>query len=199
MSKDGDTLTLVLKRTPDILGDLGRRRLAAGSGTGPGRVRRRDRATSCAARPRSASDKHADLIVANDVSRAGRRVRRRHQRGDDRRSRRRRCTLPLQSKVAKSRRPCSIVSRHCVAAGQLQCAERSTVTFGSAISSIEHLRFAAELGVAGVSRDPAWRARPSAAGTGVVADGAGIARRMPSCATAAARGPQGRPASVASR
>ncbi len=27
----------------------------------------------------------------------------------------------------------------------------------------EHLRFAAELGVAGVSRDPAWRARPEAA------------------------------------
>jgi uracil-DNA glycosylase len=33
----------------------------------------------------------------------------------------------------------------------------------------EHLQFAAELGVAGVSRDPAWRARPSDAGVAPVA------------------------------
>jgi phosphopantothenoylcysteine decarboxylase/phosphopantothenate--cysteine ligase len=30
--KDGETVTLVLKRTPDILGDLGQRRLASGAG-----------------------------------------------------------------------------------------------------------------------------------------------------------------------
>jgi len=32
VQKSGDTLTLVLKRTPDILGDLGRRRLKTGHG-----------------------------------------------------------------------------------------------------------------------------------------------------------------------
>jgi uracil-DNA glycosylase len=36
----------------------------------------------------------------------------------------------------------------------------------------DHLQFAAELGVPGVSRDPAWRRRPSDAGTAVASSGA---------------------------
>ena len=32
VAKDGDTLTLVLKKTPDILGELGQRRVATGGG-----------------------------------------------------------------------------------------------------------------------------------------------------------------------
>lgn len=68
VAKSGDSLTLELKRTPDILADLGARRVAG-----------RDRlllvgfaaetedvvARATAKRQR----KHADLIVANDVSR----------------------------------------------------------------------------------------------------------------------------------
>ncbi len=68
VEKGDDSITLVLKKTPDILGDLGARRLAAGRG--PLLVgfaaETEDlvgRATAKRAR------KHADLIVANDVSR----------------------------------------------------------------------------------------------------------------------------------
>jgi phosphopantothenoylcysteine decarboxylase/phosphopantothenate--cysteine ligase len=68
MSKDGDSLTLVLHRTPDILGDLARRRGAAGgrpllvgfAAETEDVVRR-----AAAKRER----KQVDLIVANDVSR----------------------------------------------------------------------------------------------------------------------------------
>jgi phosphopantothenoylcysteine synthetase/decarboxylase len=69
MTKDSESLTLVLERTPDILGDLGRRRLARGSGpllvgfaAETADVERR-----AAAKRES---KHVDLIVANDVSRS---------------------------------------------------------------------------------------------------------------------------------
>jgi phosphopantothenoylcysteine decarboxylase/phosphopantothenate--cysteine ligase len=68
--KGGETLTVVLKKTPDILGDLGRRRLS--SGIGPilvGFAAETERVLARAAAKREA--KHADLIVANDVSRAG--------------------------------------------------------------------------------------------------------------------------------
>jgi phosphopantothenoylcysteine decarboxylase/phosphopantothenate--cysteine ligase len=69
VSKAGDTLTLVLTKTPDILGDLGRRRLA--SGEGPFLVgfaaETEDVVPRAIAKRRA---KHADLIVANDVSRA---------------------------------------------------------------------------------------------------------------------------------
>jgi len=68
MPKDGETLTLVLKRTPDILGDLGQRRLA--SGAGPllvGFAAETENLVSRATAKRER--KHADLIVANDVSR----------------------------------------------------------------------------------------------------------------------------------
>ena len=59
---------------------------------------------------------------------------------------------------------------------------------------IEHLRFAAELGVEGVSRDPAWRARTdAAAGTEVVADGAEVAGDAVVGATVVGA-PLGRPA-----
>ncbi|MBI4486375.1 MAG: bifunctional phosphopantothenoylcysteine decarboxylase/phosphopantothenate--cysteine ligase CoaBC [Acidobacteria bacterium] len=68
VEKGDDSITLVLKKTPDILADLGARRLAAGRG--PllvGFAAETDdlvgRATAKRAR------KHADLIVANDVSR----------------------------------------------------------------------------------------------------------------------------------
>jgi phosphopantothenoylcysteine decarboxylase/phosphopantothenate--cysteine ligase len=67
--KDGDTLTLVLKRTPDILADLGQRRLATGGG--PllvGFAAETEQVVERATAKRE--KKHADLIVANDVSRA---------------------------------------------------------------------------------------------------------------------------------
>ena len=66
--KSGDTLTLVLKKTPDILGDLGRRRLA--TGRGPllvGFAAETENLVPQATAKRE--QKHADLIVANDVSR----------------------------------------------------------------------------------------------------------------------------------
>jgi phosphopantothenoylcysteine decarboxylase / phosphopantothenate---cysteine ligase len=69
MPKDGETLTLVLKKTPDILGDLGQRRVA--SGTGPllvGFAAETEHVVARAAAKRER--KHADLIVANDVSRS---------------------------------------------------------------------------------------------------------------------------------
>jgi phosphopantothenoylcysteine decarboxylase/phosphopantothenate--cysteine ligase len=67
--KDGDTMTMVLKKTPDILADLGRRRVA--SGDGPllvGFAAETEDVVARAAAKRE--EKHADLIVANDVSRA---------------------------------------------------------------------------------------------------------------------------------
>ncbi|MCU1384630.1 MAG: coaBC [Acidobacteria bacterium] len=68
VAKDADTLTLVLKKTPDILGELGQRRLAAGSGpvlVGFAAETEDVIAHASAKRER----KHADLIIANDVSR----------------------------------------------------------------------------------------------------------------------------------
>jgi phosphopantothenoylcysteine decarboxylase/phosphopantothenate--cysteine ligase len=67
--KTADTLTLVLTRTPDILGDLGTRRLAAGQG--PllvGFAAETERLVERASE--KLAQKHVDLIVANDVSRA---------------------------------------------------------------------------------------------------------------------------------
>jgi phosphopantothenoylcysteine decarboxylase / phosphopantothenate---cysteine ligase len=67
--KDDDTITLVLKRTPDILGELGRRRLA--SGRGPvlvGFAAETERVEEQGAAKRK--KKHVDLIVANDVARS---------------------------------------------------------------------------------------------------------------------------------
>jgi phosphopantothenoylcysteine decarboxylase/phosphopantothenate--cysteine ligase len=67
--KGDDTMTLVLKRTPDILADLGARRLA--SGTGPILVGFAAETQDVVARAKAKRErKHADLIVANDVSRA---------------------------------------------------------------------------------------------------------------------------------
>ena len=66
--KDADTLTLILKKTPDILGDLGRRRLATGHG--PILVGFAAETQEVIARARVKRErKHVDLIVANDVSR----------------------------------------------------------------------------------------------------------------------------------
>ena len=68
LSKDADTFTLLLKKTPDILAELGARRLATGEGPllvgfaaetqqlVPHAIAKREK-------------KHVDLIVANDVSR----------------------------------------------------------------------------------------------------------------------------------
>ena len=68
MSKRDDELTVVLKKTPDILADLGARRAA--SGRGPllvGFAAETENVVARAAAKRDA--KQVDLIVANDVSR----------------------------------------------------------------------------------------------------------------------------------
>jgi phosphopantothenoylcysteine decarboxylase/phosphopantothenate--cysteine ligase len=68
MAKGADSITLTLKKTPDILGDLGARRLA--SGRGPLLVGFAAETHDLVARARAKrAAKHADLIVANDVSR----------------------------------------------------------------------------------------------------------------------------------
>ncbi len=69
IAKGDDTVTLVLKKTPDILADLGRRRLSAGQG--PllvGFAAETEDVVVRAGRKREA--KHVDLMVANDVSRS---------------------------------------------------------------------------------------------------------------------------------
>jgi phosphopantothenoylcysteine decarboxylase/phosphopantothenate--cysteine ligase len=69
ISKDQETLTLVMKKTPDILAELGRRRSASGSG--PllvGFAAETEDIVNRAAAKRAA--KQVDVIVANDVSRA---------------------------------------------------------------------------------------------------------------------------------
>ena len=68
--KSGDTLTLTLKKTPDILAELGQRRAGGGRAARARRLRRRDRATSSRSAAAKRERKHVDLIVANDVSRA---------------------------------------------------------------------------------------------------------------------------------
>jgi phosphopantothenoylcysteine decarboxylase/phosphopantothenate--cysteine ligase len=68
--KGGDTVTMVMKKTPDILAELGRGRMA--SGRGPllvGFAAETEHVLVHASAKREA--KHADLMVANDVSRAG--------------------------------------------------------------------------------------------------------------------------------
>ena len=68
IAKRDDQLTLVLRKTPDILADLGARRAA--SGRGPllvGFAAETENVVARAAAKREA--KHVDLIVANDVSR----------------------------------------------------------------------------------------------------------------------------------
>jgi len=68
ISKTGDTLTVSLKRNPDILEDLGRRRLA--TGRSPILIGFAAETEDVVARARAKRErKHADLIVANDVSR----------------------------------------------------------------------------------------------------------------------------------
>jgi len=69
VQKSGGTLTLVLNRTPDILGDLGHRRLR--NGHGPVLVGFAAETDDLVARATAKREqKHADLIVANDVSRS---------------------------------------------------------------------------------------------------------------------------------
>ena len=68
VAKAGDTLTLVLRKTPDILGELGQRRMAQGGGpllVGFAAETEDVVAHATAKRER----KQVDLIVANDVSR----------------------------------------------------------------------------------------------------------------------------------
>jgi phosphopantothenoylcysteine decarboxylase / phosphopantothenate---cysteine ligase len=66
--KGADTLTLVLHKTPDILGDLGHRRLA--SGRGPALVGFAAETQDVVARAiEKRAKKHVDLVVANDVAR----------------------------------------------------------------------------------------------------------------------------------
>jgi phosphopantothenoylcysteine decarboxylase / phosphopantothenate---cysteine ligase len=67
VTKSEATLTLALKKTPDILGDLGRRRLT--SGDGPLLIGFAAETEDLVARATAKRErKHADLIVANDVS-----------------------------------------------------------------------------------------------------------------------------------
>ena len=69
VSKQGDSLTLTLRKTPDVLADLGKRRLASGSG--PLLVGFAAETEDVVARARAKRErKHVDLIVANDVSRS---------------------------------------------------------------------------------------------------------------------------------
>jgi phosphopantothenoylcysteine decarboxylase/phosphopantothenate--cysteine ligase len=68
MAKQGDTITLTLTKNPDILADLGARRLAAGRGPMlVGFAAETENVVSNAAAKRER--KHVDVIVANDVSR----------------------------------------------------------------------------------------------------------------------------------
>ncbi len=68
-AKNADTLTLVLRKTPDILAELGRRRLA--SGKGPVLIGFAAETEDVVPRARAKREnKHVDLIVANDVSRS---------------------------------------------------------------------------------------------------------------------------------
>ena len=69
VQKGADTLTLVLHKTPDILGDLGHRRLS--SAKGPvlvGFAAETENLLARAAEKRA--KKHVDLIIANDVARS---------------------------------------------------------------------------------------------------------------------------------
>jgi phosphopantothenoylcysteine decarboxylase/phosphopantothenate--cysteine ligase len=69
VSKDRETLTLTLRRTPDILAELGQRRVARGRGPVlVGFAAETEDVVRRAAAKRE--QKHADIIVANDVSRA---------------------------------------------------------------------------------------------------------------------------------
>jgi phosphopantothenoylcysteine decarboxylase/phosphopantothenate--cysteine ligase len=69
VQKGGESLTLVLKRTPDILGDLGVRRRTMGHGPVlVGFAAETDDLVARATAKRERKD--ADLIVANDVSRS---------------------------------------------------------------------------------------------------------------------------------
>jgi phosphopantothenoylcysteine decarboxylase/phosphopantothenate--cysteine ligase len=68
VAKRDESLTLVLKKTPDILGDLGHRRMTTGDG--PLLVGFAAETEDLVARASAKRErKHADLIVANDVSR----------------------------------------------------------------------------------------------------------------------------------
>jgi len=70
VAKQGDTITLTLKKNPDILAELGERRQASGAGrpllVGFAAETENVVASATAKRER----KHVDVIVANDVSRA---------------------------------------------------------------------------------------------------------------------------------
>jgi len=69
LQKDDETMTLVLRKTPDILADLGTRRVA--SGEGPLLVGFAAETENVVARATAKRErKHVDLMVANDVSRA---------------------------------------------------------------------------------------------------------------------------------
>jgi phosphopantothenoylcysteine decarboxylase/phosphopantothenate--cysteine ligase len=68
VAKQDDSVTLTLKKNPDILADLGRRRL--GAGRGPMLVGFAAETEDVVARARAKRErKHVDVIVANDVSR----------------------------------------------------------------------------------------------------------------------------------
>ena len=141
--------TLTLVRTPDILAELGRARGGAGT---PVLVGFAAESGDPVARGRAKlARKAVDLIVANDVSREGRRLRRRPQRRDAI-SRDGEEVLPPGPKTALA---AMILDR-------AERARRRSRTDRTAVDPRElaqHLRFYQELGVTGISRDPKWRRR----------------------------------------
>ena len=156
--KSDDTLTLVLQKTPDILADLGRRRAgvraAARCSSGFAAETEDVVARATAKRER----KHVDLIVANDVSRAdaGFDVDTNAVTivGPDGAE-----TLPLQSKARVAAAILDRVETSARVARRRRGRDqrRPAAAHGDRMDRDqldEHLRFAAELGVAGVSRDP---------------------------------------------
>ena len=157
--RTSDSLTLVLQRTPDILGDLGSRRLATGGG--PllvGFAAETEDVVRRAVAKRES--KHVDLIVANDVSRddAGFDVDKNEVtligpegRGD---------MPPAASEQGEGRRRRARSHREAShSATEVVSGFSRTDARMNRDQLAEHLRFAAELGVDGVSRDPAWRAK----------------------------------------
>ena len=139
-----------LVRTPDI---LARARRARGGAAGPVLVGFAAESGDPVARGRAeAARKGVDLIVANDISAEGCRLRLRAQRRDDHQPRRRR---KRSRSARRPRSPRVILDR---AERLLSTARRPDLTVDPRALA-EHLRFYQELGVTGISRDASWRRR----------------------------------------
>ena len=163
-AKDGDTLTLVLKRTPDILGDLGPAARGDGRRAAARRLCRRDRGRRRARDGEARAEARRPHRRQRRVA-AGRRLRRRHQRGHDHRRRpaRRRCRC---SRRRAWRRRSSIASKSCSRTVRLApdvLAGPESVAW-IAISSTNICSSPPSSASTGVSRDAAWRTRADRSG-----------------------------------